>query len=315
MLNRNIARGRPGAHLQDWFPADLRHCYQTMLDRLSHRRLPHNTQYNACLVNAALSLFVCRPAATMVTPARLFSRERSMRSVRRLFLALLIATVPQAISAQVIHRIQGRVTDAATRQAISGAWIEIGGTDLRKDVDAQGAFALELSGGSHTLLAHAFGYRTAQVRIDLRADTTLSLLLQVEPLVMQGIAVQADRLTARSRALPWPVRSVAREELARSAAPTPVEALKERRLQLVPCPWGTMECVRHRNVPTPVLVCIDERVSGLDELRTWPNHSLYKIEVHDRGRMVRAYTIRFMEQVLAGKRDFRHVLRTDDPSC
>jgi hypothetical protein len=238
-----------------------------------------------------------------------------MRPVRLLFLALLIAAVPQAMSGQVIHRVQGRVTDATTRQAIAGAWIEIGGTDRRKDVDVQGAFSLELSVGSHTLFAHAFGYRTAEVRIDLRADTTLTLLLQVEPLVMEGIAVQADRLTARSRALPWSVRSVAREELARSAAPTPVDVLKERRLQLVPCPWGTMECVRYRNSPTPVLVCIDERVSGLGELRTWPNHSLYKIEVHDRGRMIRAYTIRFMEQVLAGKRDFRRVLRTDDPSC
>jgi hypothetical protein len=238
-----------------------------------------------------------------------------MRSVRSLLFASLIAIIPEAAAGQVTHRVQGRVIDAATTQVIPDAWIEVSGSDRRRGVDGQGVFSLELIAGPHTLLAHAFGYRTAEVRIDVRADTTLSLLLQVEPLVIQGIAVQADRLTARSRALPWAVRGVTREELAHSAAPTPVDVLKERRLQLVPCPWGTMECVRYRNLPVPVLVCIDERVSGLGGLRSWPNSSLYKIEVHDRGRMIRAYTIRFMEQVLAGKRDFRHVLRTDDHSC
>jgi len=92
--------------------------------------------------------------------------------------------------------------------------------------------------------------------------------------------------------------------------------LKQRAIQLHPCGSGR-ECIRFRGTSVAPVVCIDERPAsgGIAELRAYPKESLYRIEVHERGRMIRAYTMWFMGQVQAGRISMLTTLRVDGPHC
>jgi len=213
--------------------------------------------------------------------------------------------------------LSGRVIDASTGAAISIAWIELAGTDQRLRTDAEGSFRLDLAGGRYSLIVRALGYGTATADMELRADSTLTIALQLRPLQLQRIEVRIDQPRRRTRPLPWSVRTVPRDQLVVSPAASPVDVLKQRSLITLPCSQSGGECVRYRNGLIEPLVCIDERTAagGLAELRTWPSASLYRIEVHDGGRMIRVYTTWFMEQVQAGRMAPRAVPRNDTPQC
>jgi hypothetical protein len=182
--------------------------------------------------------------------------------------------------------------------------------------DGNGWFALEPADGEHRLMVRGLGYRTAVFSLVVRADTTLTLVLEVEPVARGAISVDvsqlADRLDRRTRALPWSVRVIGREELATSAAATPVDLLKQRRLQMIPCAGGR-ECVRYRGGLIEPRVCIDDRAAdgGLAESRTYAGASLYRLEIHDGGSMIRAYTNWYFEQVRLGRVTPPALLRAD----
>lgn len=207
----------------------------------------------------------------------------------------------QPVVGQDIRAVRGHVMDADTRNGVSSAWIQVPTAEHPLGVDSSGAFGVSLPAGVHTLLFHAFGYATLELKLEVRADTTISVALLREPIELAALEVEANRFSRRARALPWSVRLLDRSALLESAAPTPVDALKSRLVQLLPCRSG--ECVRLRGSLAEPLVCIDERYApgGLNELRTYPMTSIYAIEVHERGRMIRAYTTWFMERLRAGQ--------------
>jgi hypothetical protein len=243
-------------------------------------------------------------------------RPGARRAPRLAVLALLPTfLIPALARGQVSVTISGRIVDSATRQGIPTAWIQFVDGARRLGVDATGAFRTTVAPGPHQVVVHALGYESARLRLDVRADTVITLTLQVQPLSLEGIAVHVDRMAMRARAVPWQVRTLSREDLLRSAAATPVDELAGRSLQLFPCRGG--ECIRRRGGLVVPLVCIDERraVGGLAELRTYPFASLYLIEVHDRGAMIRAYTTWFMDRVREGTLAIRSTLRTDRPDC
>jgi hypothetical protein len=234
-----------------------------------------------------------------------------------LFCAALQAASLDAVFAQDQVTVRGRVRDSGSGAPIASAWIELPDVERRLGVDTAGAFLVILDRGVHRLSVHALGYRSLHTEISLAGDTTMTFTLAVEPLALEGIEVQASRqLVRRSRALPWRVRNVTRADLMNSAAATPVDVLTQRNIQLIPCRGGA-ECVRWRGALVEPVVCIDEQQAfgGLAQLRTYPMQSFYSLEVHDSGRMVRAYTTWFMDRVREGKMAIRPSLRTDVMAC
>lgn len=213
-------------------------------------------------------------------------------------------------------RISGRVLDRTTEAPIPGAWLEISEGGRRTGVDSTGVFSLELRPGRYALAAHALGYASVTFTIALEADTSLVVQLDAAPLALAGIEVIVDRFARRNRALPWSVATVTHDELVNSAAANPVDVLRQRRVQFQPCRQGG-DCVRWRGSVIVPVVCIDEMFAhgGVAELRTYPMASLYSIEVHDRGRMIRAYTTWFMDRVSAGDMALRAALRSDVAAC
>jgi hypothetical protein len=225
------------------------------------------------------------------------------------------AVLPVAAAGQLVHVVTGRIADAGSGAGIPTAWLEVTGTDRRLGVAEDGSFTVSLADGTYELHAHALGYRSTRTRVRVAADTTLTLTLEAEPIALEAIRVEADRLSRRARAVPWSVRTIGRDDIIGSAAATTVDLLEQRRLQVIPC--GGRECVRWRGAPVEPVVCIDEHFSpgGLAELRSYPMESLYVVEVHDRGRMIRVYTTWFVERMRAGDVALRSVLRIGAPAC
>ena len=231
------------------------------------------------------------------------------------FLPVSLGICHGSAVAQVTAQVRGRILDAESGMGISMSWLQLTDNGARVGADSAGTFRLALPLGIYRIVFHGFGYASEEQVIDIRSDTVLTISLRHQPLVLVGIEVNAERLAARARALPWSVRRVTREELVSSPAATPLDALERRSLQLIPCQEG--ECVRWRGSLIAPLVCIDElrAVAGLAELENVPFASLHSIEVHDRGRMIRAYTTWFMEQLHKGRISLRPALRTDAPQC
>lgn len=245
------------------------------------------------------------------------SRIMPGRPVWLLCCVFALLFVGSPLRGQVTVRIEGSVVDSATGVPIAGAWLELASGNVRRlGVDSVGTFTIELPSGSQKMVVHALGYATSLVLATVLSDTSLVIQLRPSPVVLNAIEVQAERrLSLRARALPWSVRTLGRDEFMGSPAATPVDVLKSRLLQLLPCRDG--ECVRWRGNLIPPVVCIDERQAdgGLAELRTYAMSSLQIVEVHDRGRMIRAYTTWFMEQVQNGRMWIRPALRSDIAQC
>lgn len=236
-----------------------------------------------------------------------------MRQIWSALLAFLVLQSEPVYAQQV--RLTGRVVEATSSAPIPAAWLDFVDDARRIGVDSLGYFSVVLSRGEHLVGVHALGFASVQAALVVDADTTIVFRLGPSPIELDEIEAVADQFERRTRRLQWAVRSISRMALASSRARDPVDHLRGGLLQLHPC--GGSECVRYRELMVEPLVCIDDRISigGLTDLRSYPFASLHTIEVHARGRMVRAYTVRFMESVAAGEIVPKKVLRSDQPAC
>ena len=218
--------------------------------------------------------------------------------------------------AQSNWTLRGQVLDSTALQPIHGAWIEFAGGAGRYVTDVQGRFQIKLPAGRQVLVVRALGYSSARLEASVTSDTTFKILLAIEPVALEAIQVQIDRISERLKPLPWRVHVMTHDQLKVSGAATPVDALKGRHLTTYPCGNGA-ECIRYRNGLIEPLVCVDElaAISGLAELRTFSNASLQRIEVHDGGRIIRAYTTWFVDQLRAGRMNLKPALRIDRKEC
>jgi len=257
-----------------------------------------------------------------VSVSRVARAVRPQCSIRVTVAGMIALTLLQGApsASGQMWQVRGHVLDADTKRSVSAAWVELAGSGRRWGVDAGGRFKTELAAGEHRLFVSGLGYRAAVFRVSVHADTALTFELEVEPVPLGAIRVDipqvVDQLNRRTRALPWSVRVIERGDLDSPTAPTPVDLLKQRRLQMIPCSSGR-ECIRYRGGLTEPVVCIDDRAAdgGLADLRAYPSATLYRIEIHDSGRMIRAYTLWYFELVRQGRIALPAVLRTDRPRC
>lgn len=256
-----------------------------------------------------------RPTSGLAANGQLNSGAGGMRRRCLWILAVAGALLPAVGAAQTVE-VRVRVLDAGSNQPVATAWVEMAGGQRRLGADSTGLVIMSLIRGHHAFSVHALGYGSVTQALHAAGDTTLVVRLTIAPLSLEGLAVVADRFARRNRALPWNVGTVGHDELINSAAADPVDALRGRHVQLQPCRGGG-DCVRYRGSPVTPVVCIDDQVAqgGLAELRTYPMASLHSIEVHGRGRMVRAYTTWFMDRVASGDMALKAALRADQPTC
>ncbi|MDX1746474.1 MAG: carboxypeptidase-like regulatory domain-containing protein, partial [Halobacteriales archaeon] len=146
-----------------------------------------------------------------------------MRGVLPLVIALLLAALPQAVSAQTdAGSIMGVVVESDTGSPIPGVDVWAEGTSHHDLTDRSGRFALTgVPAGTYTVRASLIGYGTAEARVTVLAgseeDVTFELSTQ---------AIELDQLVATGygqssrRQLTGAVSSISGEEMTLKGAPT-----------------------------------------------------------------------------------------------
>lgn len=132
----------------------------------------------------------------------------------------------------------------------------------------------------------------------------VTVWLVPRPLAATPIIAAAEaNLERRRRSAPWSVGVLSREDIERIGPLPAVDGLVRRHITLFPCEPRPQQCIRRRGQVIRPIVCIDEReaLGGIAELRSYPLTMFHSIEVHDGGMLIRGYTTRFMDHLLAGR--------------
>jgi hypothetical protein len=230
------------------------------------------------------------------------------------FLALaactLAAPVADAQARPGRTDVSGTVVDARSGAPLSGATVRF--INLRRSAatDEAGRFEFRnLPAGEQTVAIQSIGYEAVtelwEIGRDGAGHQTMIVELDPQPIVLEGLRVQVDRLERRRRALGVSARVLERDALLGAPGQNALGALTSRMgIMVVPCrrqgPFsGGRDCVLVRGTTTPPAVFIDERhaMGGLEELTSYLTHEIYRIEAIGGGRHIRVYTNFFMESI------------------
>jgi hypothetical protein len=217
--------------------------------------------------------------------------------------------LPAVTSDSALVTLQGSVKDKATGAIAPYLTIRLDNGD-QGSTNAGGSFRFRrIPAGQHRIRIEGFGWEPAEFKIELAKDTTIELTLERDRLADRIIENQVKKLTDRLREAGLNRRLLERNEFLAARAATPVDIIQARGgVNIVNCPRIR---VRACLGALPPAVYIDEmRIPcGLDVLASYPTTSIQRIEVIERGSIIRVYTIWFMERMNAG----RVILHPVDP--
>lgn len=216
-----------------------------------------------------------------------------------------IALLARSARGQDVHepfQLVGSVVDAQSRQVLVGAWVTFSGSDWGSITDDRGRFRLpDVTEGPLALTVEQLGYETLYWEGDVRqADGSVTLALNPQPIVLEGLRVVTDRFRARRNAVATTVFAYGPSELSTTTQTTALDYIRLRTGS------GTQYCngrrgdtclyIRGRLVEPVVYIDEAPMLGGLSYLESFSPHDLYMIEVYGGGRHIRAYTPGFMER-------------------
>lgn len=221
--------------------------------------------------------------------------------------ALLLRLLPRPIDldgfdvAPVTHAdLTGVVLDAVSGAGVPRPYLSIDGRRVGTST-GDGTFVIEaLRVGRHLILVEGLGYESLYLPVTIRGPSDpVTLALEPDPILLEGIATMARRLDSRRRAYGFgPVRAWEEDALHAAREPNAVELMRVKHsLDIVPCRGGGMgDCLRMGTRTTAPRVMIDEMPipCGLTVLATYRPSELYLLEIYDRGMQIRAYTRDYM---------------------
>lgn len=181
-------------------------------------------------------------------------------------------------------------------------------SDIRAMVvtDSVGRFVFKsIRPGTHRFVVRRLGYVGIEQDVEIKGGEETRIALLPKPVILEGLTVQADRLESRRRSVSVSVRALNQKQILTSGGFNAAE-LAATRLGITrrPCGDGRLNCALVRGSTQPIRVYIDDRPAfgGMEELEMYAPHELYALESYAGGRMVRAYTLWFMEDLARKKR-------------
>lgn len=197
----------------------------------------------------------------------------------------------------------GQVVDSVTGRAVPGAAVTVSETGRYDITDEEGRFALEVPGGTVTLMVEQIGYAHLDQSVPATAASgPLLLELTPRPMVLEGLQVMTDRLARRRLATAMSVQTFRAEELRHSGGNL-YKALRYGRGMIVSrCPRDSDVfdgCVYRRGRVVKSRLYIDDVPAdgGLYELSVYSPAEIYAVEVYAGGQVVRVYTRFYMDRL------------------
>lgn len=238
--------------------------------------------------------------------------RRIVRALRSLsgpalpVLAALALLIPAPTHAQAKVDLKGRVVEMGTARPLAGAEVVLPSIGREVVSNAEGAFVVKgLLAGRYRVEVEQLGYRKHQGELEVSGDSLITVELWPDPVVLEGLSAQVDRLKRRRNAIPSTVRIADRGRLA--TATNMENTIRSLGETLVYCGSGNF-CLMRRGRPVVPTVYIDERPAfGMDELSSYLPSEFHTVEVIGH-TMIRAYTVGFMERLALGKASLFPVL-------
>src|SRR5690349_3781727 len=140
------------------------------------------------------------------------------------FALALVLTVPAAAAAQQ-RLINGRVTNAVTKDSISGASVAVLGTAVSAVTGDKGVFTLSAPSGPITLLVRMIGYKRQQVEV-AGDQSSVDIVLEPDIFHLDAIVVTGLVSGVEQRNLANAVTTVGSDQLGRAPTPTLESALQ-----------------------------------------------------------------------------------------
>jgi len=109
------------------------------------------------------------------------------------YILLLCLGVSSRVAAQTGYTVSGKVTDAATRQALPFAAVMLKGTFTSTETNAAGEFTITVTDKSHTLIVFQYGYTTKEQIVNAAAQKDLLISLQAKAYNLTEIVVRDKR--------------------------------------------------------------------------------------------------------------------------
>jgi hypothetical protein len=121
-----------------------------------------------------------------------------MMRLNKYFLLVLFLFISHTVYGSVTGKIQGKVTDKKTGEALPGVNVMVVGTTLGAATDINGEyFILQVTPGEYSVKASMIGYREVIVQnTRVRADLTTNLNFEIEETTVQldgEVVVTAER--------------------------------------------------------------------------------------------------------------------------
>jgi hypothetical protein len=186
--------------------------------------------------------------------------------------------------------IRGRVVEKGTGKPIEHAFASIRPT-FETRTRADGSFRLKKvpAGREVSVSIAALMFMPAGTRFETDRDTMLIFELEPDPVGRKMVAMQLEKLEKRTRGLPYTRKQFERAEL--EQIPGDMEAFIQFRLTTY----------RYSNRPMPCIYYDDRQIMFKEELASILVSDLYRVELIDRGTMLRMYSRQHIERMLRGR--------------
>ena len=241
----------------------------------------------------------------------------------------MLATPLHAQQSTENMKVHGYVVSALTGEPIPFADVRIDRLGLVAITDDEGYFQLGfVKPGVYRIAAQQLGYVLMEAVLDIDEETSILIELDADPILLDEIAVTFHRLAARRAAAPFSFTTFDHTFLLNSSAFDAEQFVRRYaplllniRRQPVDRPFtdggplfmlGGVED-RGRAILSPLSgqgagpgdtkVFIDgwPRSYELERLQDFSPDDFYVIEIYDQGRIVHAYTSRFIERLANGE--------------
>ncbi|MCJ7629802.1 MAG: carboxypeptidase regulatory-like domain-containing protein, partial [Longimicrobiales bacterium] len=243
------------------------------------------------------------PGPHTLTVEALGYQARSMGMVIQADTALLVEMDPDPILLDSLLvragniTIRGEILDAETGQRVLYAQVTVEpGFSTLGAVSGQFRVPRVPVGRAVTVRVEAVEYLPVRIALITEADTSLTIELEPDPVGIRIVAEQVKKLETRFNSIPHSRSVIDREDLANYPGWTAYDIVETR-----------LRTVRHTSNPLGMtdggtraqcLFIDDVRLEHLDLLYGLMAGEVERVEIFDRGGMIRVYTKRFVVGLL-----------------
>lgn len=252
------------------------------------------------------------------------------RCISPLVAFALVTFAAPSMAQRTPATLTGTVVDAQTGQGIAAVLVEVSPGGRHAVTDAEGRFQFRLRAGDYLVRASQVGYGEQEqvASVDAAVPAALVFSLEPQPIVLERLHVVLDRFAARRNSVAMSSRVLDRRQLARAGGHNLVQVVASASVPLAPCGGAVSlsmlftgsagtQCVYSRGEVVRPAVYIDDQPAfgGMDELALFTPLDTHHVEIYGTGRMIRVYTMQYVEAVATGRRSLHTFANWRCPGC